>query len=101
MLSAVSFQIRNNITWSLSEKNKSQAVYKHKTNYLVFIWGQFFFIQTQPSTFFWIKEEAVQSLVALIPAGSECINEQTNKLSLYIRCVFFGLKSIFQSVEFD
>ena len=47
----------------------------------------FIYPNIAPSTFLWMKEEAMQSLVALVPSGFECINEQ--KLSsLYIIITF-------------
>jgi len=53
-----------------------------KANYLILIfYFNFFFHKTQPLTFLWMKEEAMQSLDAHLSTVCECINEQTNKLS--------------------
>ena len=62
------------ITSSLSEKKKSKTVYEHKTRWRPE--GQlsdfyfFFSIFFHPNI-----EEAMQTLVATVPAGSEFINE--------------------------
>ncbi|MGH0191026.1 UNVERIFIED_CONTAM: hypothetical protein FKN15_055740 [Acipenser sinensis] len=40
-------------------------------------------IQTQPWTFPWMREEAVQSVAALDPAGSHCRKEQTDRHTLF------------------